>query len=114
MRKRFDFDAVDPPSLVERMGRALAGHPVKRLLRTLRVDALRVFDRASARAVTCLVAGAFFITALVLLVNAGLLGLLAIHVPPAAAYLGIGVLALLGGWLLIRVPSQKQESEDSS
>ena len=112
MKRRFEFEAVDGPTIVDRVARAMAGDYLRRFILRLRKDVLRTFDRASARAVACLVAAALFITAAVLLVNAGLLGLVAMHVPPAAAYLGIGILALIGGWLVIRVPSVKSDPDD--
>ena len=112
MKRRFEFETADGPSVVDRIARAMAGESLRRFILRLRKDVLRTFDRASARAVACLVAAALFITAVVLLVNAGILGLVAAHVPPAAAYLGIGLLALVGGWLLIRIPSVKSDPED--
>ena len=112
MKRRFEFETFDGPSIVDRIARAMAGDYLRKFILRLRKDALRAFDLASARAVACLVAAALFITAAVLLVNAGILGLVAIHVPPAAAYLGIGVVALVGGWLLIRIPSMKSDPED--
>ena len=108
MKRRFDFDTVYPPSIVDRIVRSMAGDFLKKFVHRLHKDVLQVIDRASARAVACLVAAALFIAAVVLLLNAGLLGLVAIHVPPAAAYLGVGVLALIGGWLVIRVFSVKR------
>jgi hypothetical protein len=112
MKRRFEFEAVDGPTIVDRIARAMAGDYLRRFVLRLRKDALRAFDLASARAVACLVAAALFVTAAVLLVNAGLLGLVAIHVPPAVAYLAIGILALIGGWLVIRVPTVKSDLED--
>jgi hypothetical protein len=112
MKRRFEFETEEGPSVVDRIARAMAGGSLRRYLRRLQRDLLRAFDRASARAVACLVAAALFITAVVLLVNAGLLGLIAIHVPPALAYLGIGLLALIGAWLVVRIPSVKSRPED--
>ena len=112
MKRRFEFETEQGPSVVDRIARAMAGNSLRRYLLRLRRDLLRAFDRASARAVACLVAAALFITAVVLLVNAGLLGLIAVHVPPALAYLGIGLLALIGAWLLMRIPSAKPSPED--
>jgi hypothetical protein len=112
MKRRFEFETVEGPSVVDRIARAMAGDFLRRMLLRLHRDMLRAFDRASARAVACLVAAALFIIAAVLLVNAGLLGLIAIHVPPALAYLGIGILALIGAWLVVRTPSVKSSSED--
>ncbi|HLY74046.1 MAG TPA: hypothetical protein VKU80_07990 [Planctomycetota bacterium] len=106
------MDSLDGPSVVDRIARALAGDYLRKFILRLRKDVLRTFHLASARAVACLVAAALFITAVVLLVNAGLLGLVAIHVPPPVAYLGIGLLALGGGWLVIRAAWAKPDPED--
>ncbi len=112
MKRRFEFETVEGPSVIDRIARALAGGYLRRFILRLRKDVLRTFDRASARAVACLVAAALFITAVVLLVNAGLLGLVAIHVPPAVAYLSLGVLALVGGWLVIRTSKVRSDPDD--
>jgi hypothetical protein len=112
MRRRFETEPAEGPSMVDRVARAMAGGYFRRFILRLRKDALQAFRLASARAVACLVAAALFITAVVLLVNAGILGLVAIHVPPPAAYLGIGILALIGGWLVIRAPWVKPDAED--
>lgn len=112
MKRRFEFDEMDPPTVLERIARTVAGGALKRFALGIRKEVLRTFDRASARAVACLVAAALFIAAMVLLVHAGLLGLLAAQVPPVIAYLGLGVLALVGGWLMLRVPSNKPYPDD--
>lgn len=112
MKRRFEFHEVNPPTIVERVARTVADGALKRFALGFRKDVLRTFDRASARAVACLVAAALFIAAMVLLVHAGLLGLLAAHVPPTIAYLVLGVLALAGGWLLLRAPSEKPDPDD--
>lgn len=112
MKRRFEFDEVDPPTVVERIVRTMTGGALKKFALGFLKDVLRTFDRASARAAACLVAAALFIAALVLLVHAGLLGLAAMRIPPAAAYLGLGLLALVGGWLLLHVSSVKSDPDD--
>lgn len=55
-----------------------------------------------ARAVSYLIAAAFFITAAVFLLIAGVEGLKKAEVPPWIAYLAIGVVGILAGLIVLR------------
>lgn len=105
MKRRIEVEDEDRPSVVDRLVRAMAGQCFRNALVRARVQLLQTFDRASARAVACVAAAALFIAASILIVRGGLLGLMAFHVHPALAYLGIGLLALLAGWFILRAPS---------
>lgn len=61
-----------------------------------------LFRWVLGRATSYLVAAALFVTAAVFLMIAGVEGLKRANVPPSLAYLGLGVVGVLGGLIALR------------
>ncbi|HXX93963.1 MAG TPA: hypothetical protein VEN81_10030 [Planctomycetota bacterium] len=108
MKRRVELEDDESMSVVDRIARAMAGQYLRDALARIRSQILETWNVASARAVACLAAAALLVTALVLIVRGGLLGLIAIQVPPAVAYLGIGVVALLAALFILKSGSRPQ------
>jgi len=68
----------------------------------------RFFERMTHRVVACLVASVLFGTAAVFLLIAGMEGLKQAGLPLWAAYLSWGLVAALGGVLLIHKPADRR------
>jgi hypothetical protein len=101
MKKRFEFDLEEGPPILEHVAGAISGGMLRGVARVKR-ELFLALDRASTRAVVCLLAAGLLVTAAVLILKAGIMGLVALHVPPAGAYFSVGILALLGGWIALR------------